>query len=271
MKKYFTLFLIFITISSFAQDYFEFYGRIKPNSSYVTLVQNVMNMNFSIEDIEDEKYQTKSESEIELITKAHALDNAGNIPFETYYSKINSKTSINGEAIPTVNKELEALYQVKIKGIDKATGKEFTNYEGPEETKKMFNLFFDSFKNLLVYPSEVFRINDTHHVENSISVPMPDGSTFTFVSKTLFTLKKIENGKAYFNVEMTADKNTIELKLFNITITKYEVKGDMWVDVMDNNISEMNLRGPNEMLLEGNGLKIIMDTDYHYIIKSQKM
>lgn len=271
MKLYLSILASYLTILSFAQDTFQFKNVLNPNSSYLMSVHNAIDMSLEFVGIEENNYKSKTVNDIEIKTISQNKDQQGNVPFELFYTKVKSKSSFNGEDLPSNDQFLEALSDVKIKGIDKPTGRVFTGYEGLEENKKMFDILFDSFKNLIVYPKETFKIGQTHQVTNSISSPLPGGMNLSLDFNTAYTLTKIENGKAFFDVIMKANNDSNQATAIKINIKKYNVKGDLWVDLEDNNISEMNAKGPNVMELEADGMNVIMSSENILNIQSKKL
>jgi len=219
----------------------------------------------------EKNINTKSESEITLKTISFAKDQSNNIPFEISYTDINAKTFVNGQQNPSTDESLKGLYQVKIKGVDNGIKREFTQIDGPDEYKKMFEILYNSFESMMVTPKGNFKINDKHTVQNEFKVPMPDGSEFTLGMDTSYTLTKIEDGKAYFDVEMSSKPSSQKMEAFTIEVESYQVSGKMKLDMKDNNISESTIQGPMVMNMLGAGFKMIMKTTYDYKINSKKM
>lgn len=124
---------------------------------------------------------------------------------------------------------------------------------------------------MTVYPTQTFAIGDTYSITNVLDFPMPDGSNFSFNYKMDYTLNKIENGKAFFSVKMSASNESKEMNMLTMTIKSYDVNGNVWVDVNDNNVTGMELNGPFVLELKGERIKIKTTTNSHYVIKSYKL
>lgn len=277
MKKLFTtLLLSTLTIVSYAQETFDFNTKLLPNSTYSMNMESVMDMNIEIQTEEEipgmeKSIHSKTESDITLKTVTFSKNSSNNVPFEMSYTDINSKSFINGQLNPPTDNGLKGLYQVKIKGVDDGVKREFSEIDGPEEFKKMFEILYDSFESLMMTPKGTFKINEKHTLQNEVKVPMPDGSEFAFAMNTSFILTKIEDNKAYFDVEMSSKPVQQKMESFTIEVESYDVKGKMKLDINDNNISESTINGPMIINMVGSGFKMIMKTTYNYNIKSIKL
>lgn len=278
MKKLFTTLLFSVaTLVSYAQESLEITASLPPNSTYEMHTKSVMDMTMNI-DLEDEEipeteksFNSKTESEFKIRTVTSQKDKSNNVPFDIFYTDVKFKTIINGKENPSVDESLNGLYQVRIKGVDNGIKREFGEIEGPSEFKSMFEILYNSFENMNITPKGVFKLNETHTSQNEFKVPMPDGSQFSFTMDTSFTLIKIEDGKAYFDVSLSSKPNSQQMENFTIAITNYDVKGKLKLDINDNNISESTFNGPLVINLFGEGFKMVMKTTYDYSINSKKL
>ena len=278
MKKLFTTLLFSVaTLVSYAQESLEITASLPPNSTYEMHTKSVMDMTMNIDVVDakipetEKSFNSKTESEFKIRTVTSQKDKLNNVPFDIFYTDVKFKTIINGKENPSVDESLNGLYQVKIKGLDNGIKREFGEIEGPSEFKSMFEILYNSFENMNIMPKGVFKLNETHTFQNEFNVPMPDGSQFSFTMDTSFTLIKIEDGKAYFDVSLSSKPNSQQMENYTITIKNYDVKGKLKLDINDNNISESTFNGPLVINLFGEGFKMVMKTTYDYSINSKKL
>ena len=281
MKIIFTLlFISSATIIGFGQDKFQFNSQMKPNSNYQTEVVSIVNTSTKLitkEMIAEEFKNVNGSAEMQLVTLAttSALDKDGNVPFVMNYKTFDIKSFMNGKQLPSQNDKYSDFKKLKIFGIDTKTNREFKKIElnGQEvsgETKMYMNTFFESIKQFNVYPTEVFRIGQTHSAKQNIKLST-QGAEFVINLNSDFTLIKIEDGKAFFNIVILGDMKTPDNQSLKMLIEEYRISGSAIIDLKDNTIAESNFEGPIVMKINSEDFSLEISAKNKYIIKTIKL
>lgn len=281
MKIIFTLlFISSATIIGFAQDTFQFNSQMKPNSNYQTEIISIVNTSTKVitkQMIAEEFKNVNGSAEMQLVTlvKTSALDKDGNVPFVMNYKTFDIKSFMNGKQLPSQNDKYSDFKNLKFFGIDTKTNREFKKIElnGQEvsgDTNTYMNTFFETIKQFSVYPTEVFKIGQTHSAKQNIKLST-QGAEFVINLNSDFTLIKIEDGKAFFNIVMLGDMKTPDNQSLKMLIEEYRISGSAIIDLKDNNIAESNFEGPIVMKINSEDFSLEISTNSKYIIKNVKL
>lgn len=281
MKKIFILlFISSATIIGFAQDTFQFNSQMKPNSNYQTEIVSIINTSTKVitkEMIAEEFKNVNGSAEMQLVTlaKTSALDKDGNVPFVMNYKTFDIKSFMNGKQLPSQNDKYSDFKKLKIFGIDTKTNREFKKIElnGQEvsgDTNTYMNTFFETIKQFSVYPTEVFKIGQTHSAKQNIKLST-QGAEFVINLNSDFTLIKIEDGKAFFNIVMLGDMKTPDNQSLKMLIEEYRISGSAIIDLKDNTIAESNFEGPIVMKINSEDFSLEISAKNKYIIKKIKL
>lgn len=270
-----TLLFSLLSISSFAQDTFQFKGTLAPNSIYMMKMNSDLELKMQIDapiEIEGIEKETTSHtlSTFDIQTQSfHQLPNK-DVPFEVTYTNIDMNLKMNNQPIPYNSDELKGLYEVKLKGISNDKGREKFEYVGPAQYKVVFSGILKSFESLTKYPTETFTIDQSHSLPFSTDIPLENGKNYVMDFVVKYTLKNLENDWAYFDVLLFSDQKKQNLDGLVISIDTYKVMGQMKVSVKDNNMYDSSFEGPMKMTMEKDGLTIKMDYTYKYKLNSTK-
>jgi len=273
IKQALLLFSLF-SITSFAQQTFQFKGGLEPNSIYLSKMNSDMELKMQMDaPTENEELETSITRMIavhDLQTKTFDRNANNEVPFELTYTNINMNSVMNGNKVPSDPEMFNPLYAVKLKGISNERGRENFVYEGPTQLEESFKGLLKSFESFTQYPTEVFKVGDSHSLSFTTDIPLQNGQNYLMEFVIKYTLKQLENDWAYFDVELMSDAKKQQLEGFVMGIDAYLVKGKMKVNVKDNNIYESDFEGPMKMTIQNEDLKLMMDYNYKYQLNSSK-
>lgn len=277
MKKIVILTILqLLTISVFSQTTFKFDLQLKPNSTYILDTKTETDITMDVEakntpNKEKKTFLMKNKMDLILKTVSKAKNAQDETPFVISYERIGMENYIDGKKNDEVNDQAyQPLYKVKINGVDTKNGRKIKDYEGPEEYQQMFQAIFKSIENLIAYPKDSFSIGQTNHTTNNLDLPLPNGTNLNIIIDAAYTLKKIENNLAYFDIFMTTKNGKHEIGDFNLEIEKYDLKGILTVNLDDHNITTSSMKGPMNMRLTSSSANIQMNSTYTYHLKSTK-
>ena len=270
-----TLLFSIISISSFAQNTFQFKGSLNPNSVYEVKMNSEIDMKMLIDtpvtlDGFDKESKSKMVSAFELQTKSFNQLPNNDVPFEITYKNIKIDAELNNESLLYDSNSFKALYDVKLKGISNENGRSDLVYEGPAEYKETFNGMLKSFESFMKYPTETFSIGQSHTIPFTTEIPLENGGNYNLELVVKYTLMQLENDWAYFDVLTFSNPKEQEMNGMMVSIDQYSIAGQMKVNQKDNNIYESSLEGPMNMTMQKDDLKIKMSFTYKYKLSSIK-
>ncbi|MFV0210553.1 hypothetical protein OBK22_01885 [Empedobacter falsenii] len=281
MKQIITTFLmVSSSIVGFAQETFQFKLKFHPESSYQMDMD--MQMNMLMQMAGDEKLsnelsqvETKMDMSFQTLTVTKEMDKEGDLPFEIFYKKLDSKMNVNGQEIPmdqdAITKE---LLKIKINGVENEKGRQYSSDEMTGDLSNMKDLYdnmMNSMSMFMIFPKETFKIGDMHEVIIPFKMPLQQGVDIEMNIKGVYKLLKIADGKAYFDVEMTSVGNIKMPSQLNINFDEYKLNGSLTMNVFDQNINESTFSGPMSMTMEVNNMKIKMISQNNYRTKTSKL
>ncbi|MCA4777669.1 hypothetical protein IF128_08915 [Empedobacter stercoris] len=281
MKQIITTFLmVSSSIVGFAQETFQFKLKFHPESSYQMDMDMQMNMQMQMagdEKLSNElsQVETKMDMSFQTLTVTKEMDKEGDLPFEIFYKKLDSKMNVNGQEIPmdqdAITKE---LLKIKINGIENEKGRQYSSDEMTGNLSNMKDLYdnmMNSMSMFMIFPKETFKIGDMHEVIIPFKMPLQQGVDIEMNIKGVYKLLKIADGKAYFDVEMTSVGNIKMPSQLNINFDEYKLNGSLTMNVFDQNINESTFSGPMSMTMEVNNMKIKMISQNNYRTKTSKL
>ncbi|MFV0162359.1 hypothetical protein OBK04_01655 [Empedobacter falsenii] len=281
MKQIITTFLmVSSSIVGFAQETFQFKLKYHPESSYQMDMDMQMNMQMQMagdEKLSNElsQVETKIDMSFQTLTVTKEMDKEGDLPFEIFYKKLDSKMNVNGQEIPmdqdAITKE---LLKIKINGIENEKGRQYSSDEMTGNLSNMKDLYdnmMNSMSMFMIFPKETFKIGDMHEVIIPFKMPLQQGVDIEMNIKGVYKLLKIADGKAYFDVEMTSVGNIKMPSQLNINFDEYKLNGSLTMNVFDQNINESTFSGPMSMTMEVNNMKIKMISQNNYRTKTSKL
>ncbi|MFV0181967.1 hypothetical protein OBK15_07315 [Empedobacter falsenii] len=281
MKQIITTFLmVSSSIVGFAQETFQFKLKFHPESSYQMDMDMQMNMQMQMagdEKLSNElsQVETKMDMSFQTLTVTKEMDKGGDLPFEIFYKKLDSKMNVNGQEIPmdqdAITKE---LLKIKINGIENEKGRQYSSDEMTGNLSNMKDLYdnmMNSMSMFMIFPKETFKIGDMHEVIIPFKMPLQQGVDIEMNIKGVYKLLKIADGKAYFDVEMTSVGNIKMPSQLNINFDEYKLNGSLTMNVFDQNINESTFSGPMSMTMEVNNMKIKMISQNNYRTKTSKL
>ena len=281
MKQIITTFLmVSCSFVGFAQETFQFKLKYHPESSYQMDMDMQMNMQMQMagdEKLSNElsQVETKMDMSFQTLTVTKEMDKEGDLPFEIFYKKLDSKMNVNGQEIPmdqdAITKE---LLKIKINGIENEKGRQYSSDEMTGDLSNMKDLYdnmMNSMSMFMIFPKETFKIGDMHEVIIPFKMPLQQGVDIEMNIKGVYKLLKIADGKAYFDVEMTSVGNIKMPSQFNINFDEYKLNGSLTMNVFDQNINESTFSGPMSMTMEVNNMKIKMISQNNYRTKTSKL
>lgn len=281
MKQIITTFLmVSSSIVGFAQETFQFKLKYHPESSYQMDMDMQMNMQMQMagdEKLSNElsQVETKMDMSFQTLTVTKEMDKEGDLPFEIFYKKLDSKMNVNGQEIPmdqdAITKE---LLKIKINGIENEKGRQYSSDEMTGNLSNMKDLYdnmMNSMSMFMIFPKETFKIGDMHEVIIPFKMPLQQGVDIEMNIKGVYKLLKIADGKAYFDVEMTSVGNIKMPSQLNINFDEYKLNGSLTMNVFDQNINESTFSGPMSMTMEVNNMKIKMISQNNYRTKTSKL
>ncbi|MFV0223877.1 hypothetical protein OBJ96_02025 [Empedobacter falsenii] len=281
MKQIITTFLmVSSSIVGFAQETFQFKLKFHPESSYQMDMDMQMNMQMQMagdEKLSNElsQVETKMDMSFQTLTVTKEMDKEGDLPFEIFYKKLDSKMNVNGQEIPmdqdAITKE---LLKIKINGIENEKGRQYSSDEMTGDLSNMKDLYdnmMNSMSMFMIFPKETFKIGDMHEVIIPFKMPLQQDVDIEMNIKGVYKLLKIADGKAYFDVEMTSVGNIKMPSQLNINFDEYKLNGSLTMNVFDQNINESTFSGPMSMTMEVNNMKIKMISQNNYRTKTSKL
>lgn len=281
MKQIITTFLmVSSSIVGFAQETFQFKLKYHPESSYQMDMDMQMNMQMQMagdEKLSNElsQVETKMDMSFQTLTVTKEMDKEGDLPFEIFYKKLDSKMNVNGQEIPmdqdAITKE---LLKIKINGIENEKGRQYSSDEMTGNLSNMKDLYdnmMNSMSMFMIFPKETFKIGDMHEVIIPFKMPLQQDVDIEMNIKGVYKLLKIADGKAYFDVEMTSVGNIKMPSQLNINFDEYKLNGSLTMNVFDQNINESTFSGPMSMTMEVNNMKIKMISQNNYRTKTSKL
>ncbi|MCA4782494.1 hypothetical protein IF125_09475 [Empedobacter stercoris] len=281
MKQIITTFLmVSCSFVGFAQETFQFKLKYHPESSYQMDMDMQMNMQMQMagdEKLSNElsQVETKMDMSFQTLTVTKEMDKEGDLPFEIFYKKLDSKMNVNGQEIPmdqdAITKE---LLKIKINGIENEKGRQYSSDEMTGDLSNMKDLYdnmMNSMSMFMIFPKETFKIGDMHEVIIPFKMPLQQGVDIEMNIKGVYKLLKIADGKAYFDVEMTSVGNIKMPSQLNINFDEYKLNGSLTMNVFDQNINESTFSGPMSMTMEVNNMKIKMISQNNYRTKTSKL
>ena len=281
MKQIITTFLmVSCSFVGFAQETFQFKLKYHPESSYQMDMDMQMNMQMQMagdEKLSNElsQVETKMDMSFQTLTVTKEMDKEGDLPFEIFYKKLDSKMNVNGQEIPmdqdAITKE---LLKIKINGIENEKGRQYSSDEmtgNLSNMKDMYDNMMNSMSMFMIFPKETFKIGDMHEVIIPFKMPLQQGVDIEMNIKGVYKLLKIADGKAYFDVEMTSVGNIKMPSQFNINFDEYKLNGSLTMNVFDQNINESTFSGPMSMTMDVNNMKIKMISQNNYRTKTSKL
>lgn len=264
----------------FAQETFQFKLKYHPESSYQMDMDMQMNMQMQMagdEKLSNElsQVETKMDMSFQTLTVTKEMDKEGDLPFEIFYKKLDSKMNVNGQEIPmdqdAITKE---LLKIKINGIENEKGRQYSSDEMTGNLSNMKDLYdnmMNSMSMFMIFPKETFKIGDMHEVIIPFKMPLQQDVDIEMNIKGVYKLLKIADGKAYFDVEMTSVGNIKMPSQLNINFDEYKLNGSLTMNVFDQNINESTFSGPMSMTMEVNNMKIKMISQNNYRTKTSKL
>ncbi|MFV0215831.1 hypothetical protein OBK16_04870 [Empedobacter falsenii] len=281
MKQIITTFLmVSCSFVGFAQETFQFKLKYHPESSYQMDMDMQMNMQMQMagdEKLSNElsQVETKMDMSFQTLTVTKEMDKEGDLPFEIFYKKLDSKMNVNGQEIPmdqdAITKE---LLKIKINGVENEKGRQYSSDEMTGDLSNMKDLYdnmMNSMSMFMIFPKETFKIGDMHEVIIPFKMPLQQGVDIEMNIKGVYKLLKIADGKAYFDVEMTSVGNIKMPSQLNINFDEYKLNGSLTMNVFDQNINESTFSGPMSMTMEVNNMKIKMISQNNYRTKTSKL
>lgn len=281
MKQIITTFLmVSCSFVGFAQETFQFKLKYHPESSYQMDMDMQMNMQMQMagdEKLSNElsQVETKMDMSFQTLTVTKEMDKEGDLPFEIFYKKLDSKMNVNGQEIPmdqdAITKE---LLKIKINGIENEKGRQYSSDEMTGNLSNMKDLYdnmMNSMSMFMIFPKETFKIEDMHEVIIPFKMPLQQDVDIEMNIKGVYKLLKIADGKAYFDVEMTSVGNIKMPSQLNINFDEYKLNGSLTMNVFDQNINESTFSGPMSMTMEVNNMKIKMISQNNYRTKTSKL
>ncbi|MFV0195261.1 hypothetical protein OBJ93_07235 [Empedobacter falsenii] len=281
MKQIITTFLmVSCSFVGFAQETFQFKLKYHPESSYQMDMDMQMNMQMQMagdEKLSNElsQVETKMDMSFQTLTVTKEMDKEGDLPFEIFYKKLDSKMNVNGQEIPmnqdAITKE---LLKIKINGIENEKGRQYSSDEMTGNLSNMKDLYdnmMNSMSMFMIFPKETFKIGDMHEVIIPFKMPLQQDVDIEMNIKGVYKLLKIADGKAYFDVEMTSVGNIKMPSQLNINFDEYKLNGSLTMNVFDQNINESTFSGPMSMTMEVNNMKIKMISQNNYRTKTSKL
>lgn len=281
MKQIITTFLmVSCSFVGFAQETFQFKLKFHPESSYQMDMDMQMNMQMQMagdEKLSNElsQVETKMDMSFQTLTVTKEMDKEGDLPFEIFYKKLDSKMNVNGQEIPmdqdAITKE---LLKIKINGIENEKGRQYSSDEMTGDLSNMKDLYdnmMNSMSMFMIFPKETFKIGDMHEVIIPFKMPLQQGVDIEMNIKGVYKLLKIADGKAYFDVEMTSVGNIKMPSQLNINFDEYKLNGSLTMNVFDQNINESTFSGPMSMTMDVNNMKIKMISQNNYRTKTSKL
>lgn len=281
MKQIITTFLmVSCSFVGFAQETFQFKLKYHPESSYQMDMDMQMNMQMQMagdEKLSNElsQVETKMDMSFQTLTVTKEMDKEGDLPFEIFYKKLDSKMNVNGQEIPmdqdAITKE---LLKIKINGIENEKGRQYSSDEMTGNLSNMKDLYdnmMNSMSMFMIFPKETFKIGDMHEVIIPFKMPLQQDVDIEMNIKGVYKLLKIADGKAYFDVEMTSVGNIKMPSQLNINFDEYKLNGSLTMNVFDQNINESTFSGPMSMTMEVNNMKIKMISQNNYQTKTSKL
>lgn len=268
------------SIVGFAQETFQFKLKYHPESSYQMDMDMQMNMQMQMagdEKLSNElsQVETKMDMSFQTLTVTKEMDKEGDLPFEIFYKKLDSKMNVNGQEIPmdqdAITKE---LLKIKINGIENEKGRQYSSDEMTGNLSNMKDLYdnmMNSMSMFMIFPKETFKIGDMHEVIIPFKMPLQQDVDIEMNIKGVYKLLKIADGKAYFDVEMTSVGNIKMPSQLNINFDEYKLNGSLTMNVFDQNINESTFSGPMSMTMEVNNMKIKMISQNNYRTKTSKL
>ena len=271
--------LLFILVSHvvYGQETFQFQIQFQPKSSYKTNLEMNLNMKMHVDSGSEKNIgindlESKMLMNFEMLTKTDIVNKEGKLPFEISYTDLDTKMFMNGQEIPNVTeKSKELILGIKLKGFETEKGREYS-YEGDsEKMKETYENMMSSMSMLTFYPKEVFKVGDSKEVHIPFKMPLQQGMQMEMNLKAEYTLTKLDNDNAYFDIKMYSEGDIKPSNQFNIHIDQYQLRGKLIMNRKDQNINDSELSGPMNMTLEMNNMKVKMNSENNYKTHSIKL
>ena len=256
---------VLLTNFVFAQKQYHFTQKVYPNSEYTMQNNSVVNGEIKFSGNPDVLEQMKksgqknpmtmkttSYSEVKTVTQKETQKN---IPFELTFTKSKTDVEMNGQKTDSPNPFLNTKI---IGSYENGSHMKIEKIEGnlDENTKKMLMDMTAQMQTEVNFPNEGLNIGDSFTNKNPMKMPIPNVGEMNMTINTTYTLKKVENNEAYFDVDqdfvMNSDSSQMNLDASGKGTGKsiFSIDKNLFSN-MDSDVKmQMKIKMPNNMTME---------------------
>jgi hypothetical protein len=264
--------LVLMSVSIWSQEGFQFEIKVKPNTTYTTQVESstdgiidIIADDTILEQMKASGMETpmtmQQQSNITMVSKTSTKNSDGNIAAIMTYEKVKSDIVVNGKAMnqpsPLDSMQIMGKFNSENKfEVDSIVGSSLN-----DQLRSTIAQTMETVQKQIDFPEEKIYVGDTFTNEIPMSIPMQGMNPMEIVVNTVYTLKKVENNIAYFDLTQALTLDT-EQEAMKMSATgsgtgncEYSIK-DKWLVKYESDL-------PMNLSLEMNAMmsmKMKMDT-----------
>ena len=264
--------LVLMSVSIWSQEGFQFEIKVKPNTTYTTQVESstdgiidIIADDTILEQMKASGMETpmtmQQQSNITMVSQTSTKNSDGNIAAIMTYEKVKSDIVVNGKAMnqpsPLDSMQIMGKFNSENKfEVDSIVGSSLN-----DQLRSTIAQTMETVQKQIDFPEEKIYVGDTFTNEIPMSIPMQGMNPMEIVVNTVYTLKKVENNIAYFDLTQALTLDT-EQEAMKMSATgsgtgscEYSIK-DKWLVKYESDL-------PMNLSLEMNAMmsmKMKMDT-----------
>lgn len=211
--------LILMSVSIWSQEGFQFEIKVKPNTTYTTQVESstdgiidIIADDTILEQMKASGMETpmtmQQQSNITMVSQTSTKNSDGNISATMTYEKVKSDIVVNGKAMnqpsPLDSMQIMGKFNSENKfEVDSIVGSSLN-----DQLRSTIAQTMETVQKQIDFPEEKIYVGDTFTNEIPMSIPMQGMNPMEIVVNTVYTLKKVENNIAYFDLTQALTLDT---------------------------------------------------------------
>ncbi len=211
--------LILMSVSIWSQEGFQFEIKVKPNTTYTTQVESstdgiidIIADDTILEQMKASGMETpmtmQQQSNITMVSQTSTKNSDGNISATMTYEKVKSDIVVNGKAMnqpsPLDSMQIMGKFNSENKfEVDSIVGSSLN-----DQLRSTIAQTMETVQKQIDFPEEKIYVGDTFTNEIPMSIPMQGMNPMEIVVNTVYTLKKVDNNIAYFDLTQALTLDT---------------------------------------------------------------